>query len=212
MPPPIDYSLYLVISQNDCKVRDVFTVLDQAVQGGVTLVQLREKTMPTRDLVALAQKIKDFLARQNIPLIINDRVGVALAVGADGVHVGQDDMHPLDVRPLIGPNRILGLSINTEDQLQEAQTLPVDYLGMGPVFATQTKKDSKPVLGVDGLALLCHTKHIPAVGIGGINAHNASQIIAAGADGIAVVSAVCGADSPKQAAEELRDAVALGRV
>ena len=211
MPPPIDYSLYLVISQNDCQARDVFTVLDQAVQGGVTLVQLREKTMPTRDLVALAKKIKGFLSKHNIPLIINDRVGVALAVGADGVHVGQDDMHPLDVRPLIGPNRILGLSINTEDQLQEARTLPVDYLGMGPVFATQTKKDSKPVLGGDGLSLLCRTKHIPAVGIGGINARNASQVIAAGAEGIAVVSAVCGADSPKQAAEELRAAVAPGR-
>ncbi|MFP4429056.1 MAG: thiamine phosphate synthase [Desulfovermiculus sp.] len=212
MPPPIDYSLYLVISQNDCRDRDIFTVLDQAVQGGVSLVQLREKTMPTRDLVALAKKMKSFLARRNIPLIINDRVGVALAVDADGVHVGQDDMHPLDVRPLIGPHRILGLSINSEDQLQEARKLPVDYLGIGPVFATQTKKDSKPVLGLDGLSWLCHTKHIPAVGIGGINAQNASQVIAAGVDGIAVVSAVCGADSSKEAAKELRAAAEQGRL
>jgi thiamine-phosphate pyrophosphorylase len=211
MPPPIDYSLYLVISQNDCQGRDIFSVLDQAVQGGVTLVQLREKTMPTRNLVALAKKMKSFLAQHSIPLIINDRVGVALAVDADGVHVGQDDMHPLDVRPLIGPHRILGLSINSEDQLQEARSLPVDYLGIGPVFSTQTKKDCKPVLGLDGLSLMCRTKHIPAVGIGGINAQNAFQVIAAGAEGIAVVSAVCGAGSPQKAAEELRDAAALGR-
>ena len=204
---PIDYSLYLVISQSDCLGRDVFQVLEQAVQGGVSLVQLREKTMPTRDLVALAKKIKTFLAEHHIPLIINDRVGVALAVQADGVHVGQDDMHPLDVRPLIGPNRVLGLSINTEEQLSEAQSLPVDYLGIGPVFATQTKKDSKAVLGLDKLSSMCRKKHIPAVGIGGINAQNASQVIAAGAEGIAVVSAICGADPPQRAAGELKDLI-----
>ena len=207
MIPSIDYSLYLVISQSDCRGRDVFQVLEQAVQGGVRLVQLREKNMPTRDLVALAKKMKAFLAGHNIPLIINDRVGVALAVDADGVHVGQDDMHPLDVRPLIGSNRILGLSINTEEQLREAQTMPVDYLGIGPVFATQTKKDSKPVLDVDELSSMCKKKHVPAVGIGGINAQNASEVIAAGAEGIAVVSAICGADSPQSAAGELKDLI-----
>jgi thiamine-phosphate pyrophosphorylase len=164
--------------------------------------------MPTRDLVALAKKMKAFLAGHNIPLIINDRVGVALAVDADGVHVGQDDMHPSDVRPLIGSNRILGLSINTEEQLREAQTLPVDYLGIGPIFATQTKKDSKPVLGVDELSSICKKKHVPAVGIGGINSQNASEVIAAGAEGIAVVSAICGADSPHDAAGMLKDLIA----
>jgi thiamine-phosphate pyrophosphorylase len=160
--------------------------------------------MSTRKLVALAKEMKGFLAQHNIPLIINDRVDVALAANADGVHVGQDDMHPLDVRPLIGPERILGLSINTEAELREAGTLPVDYLGIGPVFATQTKKDSNPVLGLEDLGSLCRKKHLPAVGIGGINAHNASQIIAAGAEGIAVVSAICGAESPKDAAKELK--------
>ncbi|MBS3780714.1 MAG: thiamine phosphate synthase [Desulfovermiculus sp.] len=208
MTTPIDYSLYLVISQGDCLGRDVFQVLEQAVQGGVSLVQLREKTMPTRNLVALAKRMKAFLTDHSIPLIINDRVGVALAVDADGVHLGQDDMHPLDVRPLIGPNRILGLSINTEEQLREAQTLPVDYLGVGPVFATQTKKDSKPVLGLDKLSSMCRKKHFPAVGIGGINVQNASEVIAAGAEGIAVVSAICGADSPQDAAGELKDLIA----
>ncbi|WP_027370751.1 thiamine phosphate synthase [Desulfovermiculus halophilus] len=200
----VDASLYLVISRSDCRGQNIFHVLEQAVQGGVTLVQLREKEMPTRDLVALAKEMKAFLARHSIPLIINDRVGVALAVGADGVHVGQDDMHPLDVRPLIGPNRVLGLSINTEEQLREARSLPVDYLGLGPIFPTQTKKDCKPALGLKGLAAMCRKKHLPAVGIGGITARNAAQVMAAGAEGIAVVSAICGANSPMDAAAELK--------
>jgi len=204
MKYPIDYSVYLVISQRDCLDRDIFQVLEHAIQGGVSLVQLREKTMPTRELVALAKEMKVFLAQHNIPLIINDRVGVALAANADGVHVGQDDMHPLDVRPLIGPERILGLSINTEAELQEAGTLPVDYLGIGPVFATQTKKDNKPVLGLEGLARLCRKKQVPAVGIGGITARNASRVVSAGVEGIAVVSAICGAESPKDAAAEFK--------
>ncbi|MDZ7760261.1 MAG: thiamine phosphate synthase [Desulfovermiculus sp.] len=204
MPHLIDYSLYLVISQSDCLGRDVFQVLEQAVSGGVSLVQLREKTMPTRDLVALAKRMKAFLDQHNIPLIINDRVGVALAVDADGVHVGQEDMHPLDVRPLIGAHRILGLSINTQDQLSEARTLPVDYLGIGPIFSTQTKKDCKPVLGLQGLSAMCRKARMPVVGIGGIKQENAKQVIDARADGIAVVSAICGAQSPQEAAAELR--------
>ena len=211
MSYPLDYSLYLVISQSDCLGRDVFQVLEQAVLGGVSLVQLREKSMPTRNLVSLAKKIKALLDQHNIPLIINDRVGVALAVDAAGVHVGQDDMHPLDARPLIGPHRILGLSINTEEQLEEAYNLPVDYLGIGPVFATQTKKDCKPVLGVEQLSLLCRKKHVPAVGIGGITIDNASQITAAGAEGVAVVSAVCAAERPEEAAAHLRRLIAPQR-
>ncbi|MFO7800761.1 MAG: thiamine phosphate synthase [Desulfovermiculus sp.] len=207
MHMPIDYSLYLVISQDDCRGRDVFAVLEQAIQGGVSLVQLREKTMPTRDLVAMAKKMKALLAQYDIPLIINDRVDVALAVDAEGVHVGQDDMHPLDVRPLIGPERILGLSINTQEHIQEALTLPVDYLGVGPVFATQTKKDSKPVLGVDGLSFMCRKAQVPVVGIGGIHQKNAEQALASGTEGIAVVSAICGAHSPLDAARALKNLV-----
>ena len=207
MHMPIDYALYLVISQDDCRGRDVFAVLEQAIQGGVTLVQLREKSMPTRDMVALAKRMKALLTQYEIPLIINDRVDVALAVDAEGVHVGQKDMHPLDVRPLIGPERILGLSINTEKHIQEAQALPVDYLGIGPVFTTQTKKDSKPILGVDGLSCMCKKAHVPVVSIGGIKQENAEQALPQGTEGIAVVSAICGADRPLDAAKRLKNFV-----
>jgi thiamine-phosphate pyrophosphorylase len=105
---------------------------------------------------------------------------------------------------LIGPDRILGLSINTDKQLREARSLPVDYLGIGPIFATQTKEDCKPALGLKGLAAMCRGKHLPAVGIGGITARNAAQVMAAGAEGVAVVSAICGAHSPGDAAADLK--------
>lgn len=211
MHPPIEYSLYLVLGTVDCLGRDPLLILEEAIQGGVSIVQLREKEMATRDMVDLARAMKRVLDENGLPLIINDRVDVALAVGAAGVHVGQEDMHPLDARALIGPDRLLGLSVNNQAHLREALTLPVDYLGIGPVFPTETKKDAQPALGLDGLRALLHETGVPAVGIGGINAQNAAQVIAAGAQGVALVSAVCGAPSPLQAAQALRARIDAAR-
>jgi thiamine-phosphate pyrophosphorylase len=139
-----------------------------------------------------------------VPLIINDRVDVALAAGADGVHVGQDDMDPRDVRKLIGPDKILGLSVTGADEARTARGMPVDYLGAGPVFATATKKDAGAPQGLSGLATMLALAEVPVVAIGAITTDNAAAVMDAGASGLAVVSAICSAPDPRAAAQVLR--------
>lgn len=206
-----DLSLYLIISQSACMGRDIFQVLRAALKGGVTMIQLREKDLPTRDFLHLARALKKELHSHGVPLIINDRVDVAIAAGVDGVHVGQEDMHPEDVRDLIGPNAILGLSANTSEDVYEAKGLAVDYLGLGPVFATQSKADCKPVLGLEGFSALRQETTLPLVGIGGITDQNAGQVIAAGAEGVSLISAICRATSPDLAAKSIRERIDRAR-
>ncbi len=211
MRRPLDCSLYLVTDRPSCAGRDLLEVVRQAVQGGVTLVQLREKDLPARELVHLAREMKELLHRFAVPLIINDRVDVALASGADGIHVGQEDLHPLDVRKLAGPDLILGYTAHTPELAREAESLPVDYLGAGPVFGTRTKKDPKPTLGLDGLRRIRQAFSRTLVGIGSINTENAAQVIRSGADGVAVVSAICSAPSPLETAAQMRQSIAAAR-
>ncbi|NHZ46868.1 thiamine phosphate synthase [Nitratidesulfovibrio liaohensis] len=202
-----DYGVYLVTDRTLCRGRALADVVAAAVAGGVTVVQLREKHVDTREFVELARALKGLLAPRDVPLLINDRVDVALACGADGVHVGQGDMHPADVRALLGHTALVGLSVETMEQVREAEALDVDYLGVSPVFATSTKTDTAPPWGLDGLARLRVATECTLVAIGGIGAANAEQVLRAGADGLAVVSALCAADDPQRAAEELRGAV-----
>lgn len=202
-----DYGVYLVTDRALCRDRTLTDVVAAAVAGGVTVVQLREKHVDTREFVELARALKALLAPRGVPLLINDRVDVALACGADGVHVGQGDMHPADVRALLGSGALVGLSVETMDQVREAETLDVDYLGVSPVFATSTKTDTAPPWGLDGLVRLRSATRHTLVAIGGIGAANAEQVLRAGADGLAVVSALCAADDPQRAAKELRGAV-----
>ncbi|MBN1545336.1 MAG: thiamine phosphate synthase [Syntrophaceae bacterium] len=201
--------LYLVTDRELCGVRGVESVVEQAVKGGVRYVQLREKDTTTRDFIELAARIKDILAPMRVPLIINDRVDVALAVGADGVHVGQDDMPYQTARRIMGPSALIGLSVESWDDVVAAQSLDVDYLGVSPVFSTPTKTDTKGVWGLEGLARIRAYSRHPLVGIGGINAANTEAVVKAGADCVAVVSAICAAEDPRLAAKDL-DAIVQG--
>jgi thiamine-phosphate pyrophosphorylase len=195
--------LYLVTDRPLCLGRELISVVMQAVQGGVTVVQLREKEADTRDFVELARSLKSSLGRKNVPLFINDRIDVAQACRADGVHVGQSDMDVEDVRGILGSEALVGLSVETAVQADAARNLDIDYIGVGPVFPTSTKLDAGPALGLEGFQNIRQIYGKTTIAIGAIAAHNAADIAAAGADGIAVVSAICSADSPQQSAEEL---------
>jgi len=174
-------------------------------------VQLRDPDAKTGAFVELARALATLLRPAGIPFIVNDRVDVALAVGADGVHVGQRDMCPADVRRLIGPDAILGLSVTSPAQLASSDLSGVDYLGVGPICATRTKKDAATPIGVAGLRAVAALTALPIVAIGGIHAGNADEIIEAGADGVAVVSAICAAPEPRTATDALRQIVARAR-
>ncbi len=199
-----DLSLYLVTNSPLSLGRPLMEVVEQAVAGGVTMVQLREKDASTREFFNLAMQLKGLLKPHNIPLIINDRLDIALACDADGLHIGQSDM-PYDVaRRLLGKDKIIGLSVESVQDAIDANNLDVDYIGISPVFGTQTKTDTAMALGIDGVREITRICKHPAVGIGGLNATNAAEIIRAGADGISVVSAIMSAESPKDAAYQLR--------
>ncbi|HBC3372657.1 TPA: thiamine phosphate synthase [Vibrio parahaemolyticus] len=196
------YRLYLVTDDQ----QDLSTlkhVVRKAVEGGVTMVQVREKHGDVRAFIERAQAVKTILEGTGVPLIINDRVDVALAVDADGVHLGQSDMPAEIARQLIGPNKILGLSIETEEQLAEADSLPIDYIGLSAIFATPTKTNTKKQWGIEGLKMALNTTSLPIVAIGGINETNIPALRATGVHGLALVSAICHAENPTKAAEYL---------
>ncbi|MCR9910098.1 thiamine phosphate synthase [Vibrio campbellii] len=196
------YRLYLVTDDQQ-DLATLKRVVRKAVEGGVTMVQVREKHGDVRAFIERAQAVKDILKDTDVPLIINDRLDVALAVDADGVHLGQSDMPATIARELIGPNKILGLSIENEEQLTEADSLPIDYIGLSAIFATPTKTNTKKHWGIDGLKMALETTSLPIVAIGGINESNIPQLSATGVHGLALVSAICHAEDPKAASEYL---------
>lgn len=202
--PARDYSLVLVTDRALARGRPTVDIVRAAVAGGVTCVQLREKTCGTREFLAEARKLLAILRPLGVPLIINDRVDVALAAGADGVHVGQQDLPLADVRRLAPAGWIVGVSAESEADAVRAEQGGADYIGASPVFATPTKTDHAPPLGLDGLRRIRAAVKIPVVAIGGIHAGNAREVIRAGADGLAVVSAIVAAADPRAAAAELR--------
>lgn len=203
--------LYLVTDPQALRGRTLTDVVLQAVQGGVTCVQLREKTASTRDFVALACVLTEVLKPLGVPLVINDRLDVALACGAQGVHLGQSDMPVALARQLLPPEVFIGWSVETPDDVQRAAHLPVDYLGVSPVFATPTKTDTATPWGLEGLCQVRAMTPLPLVAIGGIHLGNAAEVLTAGADGLAVVSAICSADDPCLAAQALRTCVTVFR-
>ncbi|WP_045484719.1 thiamine phosphate synthase [Vibrio owensii] len=196
------YRLYLVTDDQQ-DLATLKRVVRKAVEGGVTMVQVREKHGDVRAFIERAQAVKDILKDTDVPLIVNDRVDVALAVDADGVHLGQSDMPAIIARELIGPNKILGLSIENEEQLTEADSLPIDYIGLSAIFATPTKTNTKKHWGIDGLKMALETTSLPIVAIGGINESNIPQLSATGVHGLALVSAICHAEDPKAASKYL---------
>lgn len=196
--------LHLVTDRTLSRGRSLVEVVREAVAGGVTCVQLREKNCSTRQFLEEALLLKELLQPLGLPLIINDRVDIALAVGADGVHLGQSDMPISHARRLLGPDCLIGISAESMEDALAAEQQGADYIGISPVFSTPTKTDTAPALGLDGIRQIRKLVRIPLVGIGGINLTNACQVLAAGADGVAVVSAIMAAESPRQAAELMR--------
>ena len=195
--------LYLVTDRDLSLGRSLEEVVCEAVAGGVTMVQLREKDAATGEFVELAHRLMAALKPLGVPLIINDRVDVAIAVDADGVHIGQSDMSYADARRLLGPNKIIGLSVENFEDLEAANALDVDYIGISPVYGTPTKTDTAEPFGLEGLRKAVQMSVHPTVAIGGMNAETVGDVMAAGTDGVAVVSAICSAPSPRAAATEL---------
>ena len=212
MKKTFDLSLYLVTDRPLSAGRDIIQIVAQAVAGGVTMVQLREKTCSTREFTALARQLKLLLRPHGVPLIINDRVDVALAADADGVHIGSSDMLYEDVRRLIGYQKIIGLSVESLQDIDPANALDVDYIGISPVYATPTKTDTAQPFGLEGLREAVARSVHPTVAIGGMNAATIGDIMAAGADGVAVVSAIVSADSPEKAAQQLKHIIDSKRI
>jgi len=205
-----DWTLYLVTDRRLAGARPLTDLVAAAVRGGVTAVQIREKECATREFVELARALKALLAPLGVTLVVNDRVDVALAAGADGVHVGQSDMDCRDARHLLGPDAIIGLSVENAEQAAAAPP-EADYLGVSPVDSTPTKTDTNSEWGLAGLASLRRATPRPLVAIGGIDPANAASVIESGAEGIAVVSAICAAPDPEQAARTLRREINRGR-
>lgn len=201
------YGLYMVTDRELIAERDLEEVVSQAVKGGAAYVQLREKKATTREFLLWAEKIKNLLSPLKIPLIINDRIDIALAVRAEGVHLGQEDMPAPIARRLLGPGAIIGLSVETWDDVEEAQHLDVNYLGISPVYETPTKTDTKGNWGLEGVRKIRSYSRHPLVAIGGLNARNSREVILAGADCVAVVSAICAAPDPYRAARELHEVI-----
>jgi thiamine-phosphate pyrophosphorylase len=202
-----DPRLYVITDRRLCLGRSPDAVIEAAVRGGATAVQIREKECPAAEFLDLARRLKALLERFGIPLIVNDAVEIAAACGAAGVHLGQSDASPAEARRHLGPDAIIGLSVETPEQADAASGRDVDYLGVGPVFPTLTKTDAAAPWGVDGVRRLRRRTPMRLVAIGGIDASNAAAVLEAGADGLAVVSAVVSAADPESAARALRTIV-----
>ena len=212
MKIPFDLSLYLVTDRPLSGGRDMAWIVREAAAGGVSMVQLREKECSTAKFIDLARELKRALSPLGIPLIINDRVDVALAVDADGVHIGQSDM-PYDVaRRLLGPDKIIGLSVETMEEVIAANALDVDYIGISPVYATPTKTDTLVPFGLEGIEEVMRLSRHRCVAIGGMNRDTIGEVIARGVEGVAVVSAIVAADSPREASEELSAIIRRNRI
>jgi thiamine-phosphate pyrophosphorylase len=202
-----DPRLYLVTDRGLSRGRPIESVVEAAVRGGVTAVQLREKACPAAEFLGLAIRLKSRLDEAGVPLIINDAVDIAAESRAAGVHLGQGDMSAAEARRILGPDAIIGLSVETLGQADVAAGEDIDYLGVSPVFLTPTKTNTGGAWGLDGLRRLSIRTRKPLIAIGGINASNAASVIEAGADGLAVVSAIVSAFDPESAARELRTIV-----
>ncbi|SCB44262.1 thiamine phosphate synthase [Rhizobium lusitanum] len=206
-----DLSLYLVLDPILCADFGMVETARAAVAGGATIVQLRDKHASTAAMIDTGLSLKRALAGSNARLIVNDDVEAAIAIGADGLHIGQEDLDAETARRMIGPEMILGLSVETEALASAVDAEIVDYVGVGPVFATPTKPDHKQPIGFDGLARIVRLCPVPVVAIGGLKAEHTADVLSAGADGLAVVSAICGKADPTAATALIAEAVKEAR-
>jgi thiamine-phosphate pyrophosphorylase len=215
MTNPVDLRLYALVDPDTSGGHALPDLAAKVVAGGATLVQLRDKSGATRRMIEAARAIHAALAGSGTPLLINDRVDVALAAGAEGVHIGWDDMEAADARRLLGPKAIIGLSINSAERARTAPLDLLDYVAIGGVFATTSKDNPSPPKGVAGVAALAEivrarAPELPIGAIAGIDETNAGDVIAAGFDGVAVISALSKPTDPAEAARRLRAAVEAG--
>lgn len=199
----VDYSLYLLTDRSILKNIDLLTAVEEALQGGVSLVQLREKDISSREFYQLASELKQLLHSYQVPLIINDRLDIALAVDADGLHIGQDDL-PIDIaRRLLGPDKILGYSVSSIEEARYGQSQGANYLGAGSVYPTGSKTDAGTPIGVKKLKEIKASVSIPVVGIGGIGAENIAEVRKTGVDGTAMISAILGSTHIKETCQNI---------
>lgn len=202
-PRDFDLGVYLVTDRACCGARSVEEVVSAAIDAGVTLVQLRDKNIDARPMLALGRRLLELLRPAGIGLIVNDRIDVALALDAEGVHIGQQDMPYAEARRQLGPTKIIGVSVGSEAEARQAAGWDVDYVGVGPVYPTATKPDAGMALGADETARLARISGHRAVAIGGIDVTNAAALYAAGLEGVAVISAICAAPDPGAATRSL---------
>ena len=198
----IDYSLYLVTDRSFLKDKSIKEAVEEAIKGGVTLVQVREKDASSRDFYKVALEIKEVTDKYKIPLIIDDRIDIALAVDAAGVHLGQSDLPLKKAREILGKEKIIGISVGSVSEAKEAERDGADYLGIGTIFFTGTKKDIKTPIGLEGLTEIVRSINIPSVAIGGIDQHNVKSVMSSGTNGVAVISAILGKKNIQKAAGE----------
>jgi len=203
----IDWRLCFVADSEAAAGRDILELIGLAVDGGATIVQLRGKRWTSREFLDAGMKAAGLLRPRKIPLIINDRVDIALACSADGVHLGQDDLPVTVARRILGRESIIGLSASTPAEAGAAEEAGADYIGAGPIFPTGSKRDAGPVLGLEGLRKIRGKTRLPILAIGGISAANSADVIASGADGIAVISAITAAQDPLKAATEIIESI-----
>lgn len=199
----IDYSLYLVTDRSILKGKDIFEAVDEALRGGVTLVQLREKDVSSLEFYNIALKMKELTKIYNVPLIINDRLDIALAIDAGGLHIGQEDL-PLKVaRKLLGKSKILGYSVSNIEEAIYGEENGADYLGAGPVYLTGSKADAGRPIGLENLKSIKERVKIPVVGIGGIGMDNIAEVRKIGIDGVSIISAILGSENIEETSRNL---------
>lgn len=204
----VDFSLMYVTDDRIKNDDSFFGILEASLRGGATIVQLREKEMSSRDFYHRAIKTKELCKCYSVPFIVNDRLDIALAAEADGIHVGQKDLPAYVVRHWLGNQKIIGLSVSNEAQAREANNLAINYIGLSPIFSTQTKtSDLDQPSGLEGLKAIRSISKFPIVSIGGVQADNAQEVIENGSNGIAVVSAISAAKNPLKATQELKQIV-----
>ena len=208
--PALDVSCYVILDRTAARGRDLADVLEGAIAGGSRLVQLREKEWPSGRLLPLAERLRERCRQAGVTFVVNDRVDLALAIGADGVHLGQDDLPPRLARPLLRHDMILGVSTHSVGQARAAQDAGADYVAVGSMFPTGTKPDFE-LVGPELIRKLRAEIRVPLVGIGGITLDNVQAVIAAGADGVAVISAVCAAADPRAATRGFLEAIRAAR-
>jgi len=206
-----DLSLYVITDSEVSRGRSHIEVVEKALAGGATCIQLRDKKSSVRELFLIARDLRDITRENNVTFIVNDRLDIALAVGADGVHLGEDDLPLYAARYIMPEEAFLGASPDTLQQAIDAERAGASYLGVGPVFYTSTKPDAGMPLGLNNFSKICRSVSIPVVGIGGIDESNAAEVINAGAAGVAVISGVVGAEDVKEAARRLKSKIELAR-